>query len=105
MNKHDQMFFGLIMQYQQLAMMAMGKLARPEGGMRLDLQEATIFIDMLECIQAKTKGNLSADEQRYLDSTLADLKLNFVEESGKPKVDAPKTEETPAGEDVPKDDA
>lgn len=84
MNKHDQLFLGLVMQYQQLAMMAMGKMARPEGGMRRDLQEAALFIDMLECIQVKTKGNLNEQEQRLLDSSLADLRLNYVDESRKP---------------------
>lgn len=90
MDKHDQMFAGIVMQYQQMAMMALGKIARPEGGMRRDLQEATIFIDILEMLQEKTKGNLPTELERLLPSTLADLRLNYVEEAKRP--DAPAAE-------------
>ena len=81
MDKHDQLFAGLTLQYQQMAMMALGKIARPEGGMRRDLQEATLFIDILEALEAKTRGNLPDELQRMLGSALADLRLNYVEES------------------------
>jgi hypothetical protein len=83
MDKHTQMFFGLVMQYQQLGMMSLGKIARPEGGTSVNLEEAAVFIDMLECVQVKTKGNLGQDEQRFIETTLADLRLNFVEEKAK----------------------
>jgi hypothetical protein len=35
---------------------------------------------MLGMLQSKTKGNLTDEEKRYLDMTLTNLRLTFVEE-------------------------
>lgn len=83
MDKHDQLIFTLVLQYQQLAMMALGKLSRPGEGMRRDLQEASYCIDMLEAVQVKLEGRLPDELARLLKTTLTDLRLNFVEESRK----------------------
>jgi hypothetical protein len=39
------------------------------------------MIDLLELFQEKTKGNLEADEQKFLDSILHQLKLHYVEKA------------------------
>ena len=77
----DQLFQGLVFQYQQMTMMALGKISRPEGGMKRDLQEASLFIDILAMLQHKTSGNLDASLASFLDRTLADLRLNYVDDS------------------------
>ena len=46
-----------------------------------DLEQAKHFIDMLGVLEEKTKGNLTADERRQLDSLLFDLRLQYVEVS------------------------
>ena len=38
-----------------------------------------MFIDQLEMIEAKTKGNLSKDEHRLLMQSLMSLRMAFVE--------------------------
>jgi hypothetical protein len=40
---------------------------------------AKLHIDMLEVLEQKTKGNLSEDEQRLLDTTLYQLRMAYVE--------------------------
>ncbi len=84
MDKHDQLIFTLVLQYQQVAMMALGKLARPGEGMRRDLQEASYCIDLLEALDVKLKDRLPEELARLLNHTLTDLRLNFVDESRKP---------------------
>ena len=74
-------FFTLVYQYNELAMIHLGKLAGPEGKpMPVNLDAARYTIDFLEMIERKTKGNLSDDEDRMLKQTLINLRLNFVEE-------------------------
>lgn len=51
---------------------------------RRDLNQARYAIDMLGVIQAKTKGNLSEEEKRFLETVLTDLRLRFVEERKAP---------------------
>ena len=48
-----------------------------------DLEQAKHLIDMLGVLEEKTKGNLTADEQRQLDSLLFELRLQYVEVSRK----------------------
>jgi hypothetical protein len=70
---------------------ALGKVANPVTGKpEKNLVFARRIIDLFEMLQEKTKGNLTADEVRILEYTLAELRLNYVDE--KTKEDAAKVE-------------
>jgi hypothetical protein len=74
------LFAQLVMQQSNMAMMLMGKVAHPETGQVMkDLEAARLFIDMLEMLEAKTKGNLSQEEAGLLKQGLMSLRLTFVE--------------------------
>lgn len=53
------------------------------GGIDRDLALARQTIDILGMLQEKTRGNLSEEESRLLESILFDLRIRFVEEAGK----------------------
>ena len=81
----DVMFYQLILSLQQTAMVHLGKVMSPlSGKIDRNLPAAKQNIDLLETIQRKTKGNLTADEQKLLDHMLFELRMNYVEESAKP---------------------
>lgn len=83
---HNILFMQLIIQNQQIAMMAMGKIKNPvTDKIDRNLEHAKIYIDTLDMLLAKTKGNLSEYEEKFLNETLKDLKLNYVDELGKDK--------------------
>ena len=83
---HNILFMQLIIQNQQIAMMAMGKIKNPvTDKIDRNLEHAKIYIDTLDMLQAKTKGNLSDYEEKFLTETLKDLKLNYVDEMDKDK--------------------
>lgn len=95
-NSNELLFMQLVLQNQQLAMMSMGKLKNPVTD-KIDrqLEYAKISIDTLDMIAAKTKGNLSEYEEKFLHEVIKDLKLNYVEEVNKePKSGDDKTEKT-----------
>ncbi len=90
MDKDTALFFTMIYQYNELAMISMGKLPGPDGKIQPVNNEATRYaIDFLEMIEHKTKGNLNEDEQRMLTQTLTNLRLNFLEELKKKEPTAP----------------
>lgn len=62
------------------ALGALGMLMGP-GGQRIPPQPdlAKYFIDMLQTIDDKTKGNLTPDEKKLLDQALYDLRMRYVE--------------------------
>jgi hypothetical protein len=91
-------FANLVFQNTNMALMLMGRVPHPETNERVtDLEAARMFIDQLEMLEAKTKGNLSKEEERLLQQSLTHVRLAFVESVESP----PKKEEgaaKPAGE-------
>ena len=83
-DKNTHMFLSLIYMFQMQTMVQMGKLANPmTQKIEQEMDAAQVTIDMLDMLKEKTKGNLSDEESKFLDQSLADLKLNFVEEKSK----------------------
>jgi hypothetical protein len=75
-------FLDMVGLFGTQAMIALGKLANPATGKaEKNLPAARLFIDTLEMLEHKTKGNLNSDETKVLQATLTDLRLMFVEES------------------------
>lgn len=72
-------FEHLVQQLYLSALMQMGA-GTPEGQRpRVDILGARQTIDLLGVLQAKTGGNLSADEARSLDVALFELRATFLE--------------------------
>ena len=77
---HSALFLNLVMQQASTAMMLLGKMPHPETGERLmDPETAKLLIDQLEMIEAKTRGNLDAQEQKVLKQALSALHMAFVQ--------------------------
>ncbi|MBI3191762.1 MAG: DUF1844 domain-containing protein, partial [Pedosphaera parvula] len=68
LNRDERMsglFASLVLQQTNMALMMLGKTPPPEGAEPFqDLDSARVFIDQLEMLQAKTRGNLSPDEEK-----------------------------------------
>ncbi len=79
----SQRFAQLVMMQVQNILYLLGRLPGPHGeAPPPQLPEAKMLIDQLEMIQAKTKGNLTAQEGKLLDQALTQTRLAFVEASG-----------------------
>ena len=64
------------------ALVHLGEIQHPETAeAKENLALARQTIDLLAMLEEKTKGNLSAEEERFLRDLLADLRLKFVEKS------------------------
>lgn len=76
----DPRFAHLVVMLSSTAMQQLGKLVHPATGQaEIDLEGAQMMIDLLEGLEAKTKGNLSEDEHRMLSDSLMGLRMNFVQ--------------------------
>jgi hypothetical protein len=88
------LFAQMVMQQSSLAMMLLGKTAHPQSGEIVrDLDSARLFIDQLEMLEYKTKGNLTQEETTLLQQSLMSLRMAFVEAVNSP---ASQTEPPPA---------
>jgi hypothetical protein len=74
------LFANLVIQQTNMALMLLGRVPHPETGEQIqDMDSARMFIDQLEMIQAKTKGNLNKQEEQLLQQSLTALHMAFVE--------------------------
>lgn len=73
-------FSTLILSIGSSAAMALGLAPNPANGkVEKDLGLARFNIDLLRMLKEKTKGNLSADEQKFLESIVTDLQMKFIQ--------------------------
>ncbi|MBC7932852.1 MAG: DUF1844 domain-containing protein [Rubrivivax sp.] len=70
-------FFLLVEFIASFAADALGMVNHPGGG-GVNLQLAQQCIDMLGTLHAKSRGNLSAEEQQFLDMILSQLRMQYV---------------------------
>ena len=90
-NINELLFMQLIMQNQHMCMISLGKLKNPvTDKIERNMEYAKMMIDTLDMLAAKTKGNLSEYEDRFLTEVLRELKLNYVDEINKDKTQAEK---------------
>jgi hypothetical protein len=73
-------FTGLIQLLAMQAMIGLGGFAGP-GGQQIppNIEMAKHHIDLLDVLEAKTKGNLTPEEQNALNVTLHQLRMAYVE--------------------------
>jgi hypothetical protein len=89
----DHRFAALLAQYEALGLIGLGKLADPTTGQpHADLGRARAAIEMLQMVEAKTRGNLAEPEERELRRVLTTLRLNYVEEARRDAAGGPTPE-------------
>ncbi|MDP2990635.1 MAG: DUF1844 domain-containing protein [Kiritimatiellota bacterium] len=82
------LFMHLVSMLAMSAIQQMGKLVDPgTGKAEINLEAAQATIDMLDMLEARTRGNLDTEETRLLKDTLMSLKMNYVQSQGE-KTDA-----------------
>ena len=94
-----QRFIEFIMMQAQQAALCLGQIPHPATGKaEINLDAAKMFIDHLEIVREKTRGNLSKDEEKILTSILSELQLAFVHVAGGGETESPKADATPSVE-------
>src|ERR1700756_4956424 len=79
----SQRFIEFVMMHAQNAALFLGQIPNPKTGQgEVNLELAKMFIDQLEMIREKTRGNLTNEETTVLRNALSNLQMAFVEASG-----------------------
>jgi uncharacterized protein DUF1844 len=86
-------FNALVLSLGSSAIVHLGEAPDPVSGQKREKPEFTMAqqsIDLLGMLQEKTRGNLTAEEARFLENMLFDLRMLYVQVSK--RQDAPKKE-------------
>ncbi|MSU61602.1 MAG: DUF1844 domain-containing protein [Pedosphaera sp.] len=74
------LFANLVVQQTNMAFVLLGRISHAETGKLMqDLETARLFIDQLEMLAVKTRGNLKREEDQLLQQSLMNLRMIFVE--------------------------
>ena len=78
-NKNTQLFMGLCTSLVTQAWMQLGKIKNPmTDKIEIDLDAASLTIDMLGMLKEKTTGNVGDDETKILDQSINELRMNYI---------------------------
>jgi hypothetical protein len=74
-------FAALVLSFASSALLHLGLLEDPQTGQPAEksLPLARHSIDLLELLEAKTRGNLSPDEAALITNLLTELRVRYVE--------------------------
>ena len=104
MGELSQRFIEFVMMHAQNAALFLGQIPNPKTGEgEVNLELAKMFIDQLDMIQEKTRGNLTSEETTVLRNALSNLQMIYVEVSkgGKQPAWAPSATPEPTEETLP----
>ena len=106
LNKEDQLFIHLVNTFVQSAWISLGKVKNPVSDeLERNIDQASYYIDLLDMLQTKMKGNLSEWEEQYILHSLSELKLNYIDEKKKKENEAGSEENKIDDESKEKKDA
>jgi hypothetical protein len=103
--RQSALFASVVLQQTNMALIFLGQVPHPDTGQRVvDLEAAQTFIDTLEMLEARTKGNCTQPEQMMLKQSLSTARMAFVEAvqhgpsaAAAPEGEGPAPQRTPTG--------
>jgi hypothetical protein len=84
MSDSELSFAAFVVSLATTAAIHLGDVADPATGQRLEpnIEGASQMIAILTLLEAKTRGNLTAEERQVLEQVLYELRMRFVQASG-----------------------
>ena len=80
LKKEEELFLYLVSTFQTSASIALGKLENPmTKNTKVNLSQASYYIDLLVMLQSKAQGNMSDYEEQMLINVVSELKMDFIQ--------------------------
>jgi len=84
LSKKEQLFMYFVGTFQSSAWIALGKIKNPmTEKSKVNMEQASFYIDLLDMMFEKMKGNLTDYEEQMLINTVSELKMNLIDEKNK----------------------
>ena len=86
-------FYYLVSTFKTSAMVALGKMENPlTNKIQINLEQASYYVDLLDMLQSKAKGNMSQYEEQMLINTVSELKMEIIKQKPLQNIDDQKSE-------------
>ena len=88
LKKEECQFLYIVSTFKTSAMVALGKMENPmTNKTQINLEQASYYVDLLDMLQSKAKGNMSQYEEQMLIQTVSELKMEIIKQKPLQKVD------------------
>ena len=92
LKKEERLFLYLVNTFKTSAMVALGKMENPmTNEIQINLEQASYYVDLLDMLQSKAKGNMSQYEEQMLINTVSELKMEIIKQKPLQNVDDQKS--------------
>ena len=92
LKKEERLFLYLVNTFKTSAMVALGKMENPmTNKIQINLQQASYYVDLLDMLQSKAKGNMSQYEEQMLINTVSELNMEIIKQKPLQKVNDQKS--------------
>ena len=92
LKKEERLFLYVVSTFKTSAMVALGKMKNPmTNKIQINLEQASYYIDLLDMLQSKAKGNMSQYEEQMLINTVSELNMEIIKQKPLQKVDDQKS--------------
>ena len=92
LKKQERLFLYLVSTFKTSAMVALGKMENPmTNKTQINLEQASYYVDLLDMLQSKARGNMSQYEEQMLINTVSELKMEIIKQKPLQKVDDQKS--------------
>ena len=80
LKQEEQLFLYLVNTFKTSAMIALGKIENPmTKEIKINLEQASYYVDLLDMLLIKAKGNMSQYEEQMLINTVSELKMRLIQ--------------------------
>ena len=88
LKKEERLFLYVVSTFKTSAMVALGKMENPmTNKIQINLEQASYYVDLLDMLQSKAKGNMSQYEEQMLINTVSELNMEIIKQKPLQKVD------------------
>ena len=92
LKKEERLFLYVVSTFKTSAMVALGKMKNPmTNEIQINLEQASYYVDLLDMLQSKAKGNMSQYEEQMLINTVSELNMEIIKQKPLQKVDDQKS--------------
>ena len=93
LTEQEKLFMYLLGTFQSSAWISLGKTENPMTRKKdINIEQAAFYINLLDMLQEKTKGNLTDYEEQMLINTVSELKMEIIKQKPLQNVDDQKSE-------------
>ena len=98
-SKEEQLFLYLVSTFRTSAWIALGKMKNPvTDSTEVNINQASYYIDLLDMLQTKARGNMSEYEEQMLINAVSELRMEFIKKKNLPDLEKAINKDSSSGE-------